>query len=237
MPEVHTQSSNFAGEEPVVAYRAVSQSAIVALGLGLASPLVLVSPLLAVVPLAGALLAAIALRRIRASEGQLVGRTPALVGLVLSLFALGAGVSWSLSRQARLEREATRFAHSWLELMAHGEQQRAHQFKLAAAQRAKGVSLDNFYSNEVEAAKDLQSIVTSQPMVDFLAQGREVKFRCLGVTDKSRTPTSDTIVLQWSFDRPGKPPHIFWITTVRTLAEKGPADWQFYDVYEHDPSK
>src|SRR3970040_1190307 len=84
-------------EQALVQYAAVSKAAPGALALGLASPLILVTPLLLLLPLAGIVVAAVALRRIATSEGQLTGYWPATIGLCLATLFLGWGASYQLA--------------------------------------------------------------------------------------------------------------------------------------------
>src|SRR5436309_2502178 len=93
-------------EVPLAEYRSVSRAAVAAVGLGLASSVVLITPLLAVVPIAAVIAAAVALRSIAASAGQLIGRAPAVVGLCLATFFLGWGLTWGVARQTAVEQRA-----------------------------------------------------------------------------------------------------------------------------------
>src|SRR5262245_13979700 len=86
-------------EQPLAGYRAVAPLAILAVCLGLASALILTTPLLAVVPVAAIIVAAVALRTIRSSGGQLAGQVPAMAGLCLATFFLGLGMTQHLVRQ------------------------------------------------------------------------------------------------------------------------------------------
>src|SRR5262249_44099829 len=69
--------------------------AIVALLLGIAAPLSLAAPLLWAIPLFGIAVAALALVRITASEGALIGRRAAVIGLAVSVASLCAAASHS----------------------------------------------------------------------------------------------------------------------------------------------
>ena len=72
-------------------YRSLSTLSVVALLLGLLSPLVLVSPLLMFFPLAAAAAAGLALLKIRAADGNLSGKILARWGLALAIvFGVGA---------------------------------------------------------------------------------------------------------------------------------------------------
>lgn len=110
-------------------YQSPSVAAIAALILGLASPLAIFHPLLLVIPFVGAVVALLALSRIAASEGALVGRKAALLGLFLSL-ASAAGI---LSHDAVIRRfrvaQASEAARQWIELALAGDMERAYWLK------------------------------------------------------------------------------------------------------------
>src|SRR5438128_216869 len=91
-------------EKPVAEYRSIAPVALVAVGLGLASALVLITPLLAIIPCAAIVAGLVALRAISSSQGQLAGRAPAIAGLCLATLFLGYGLTRHLARQSLLEQ-------------------------------------------------------------------------------------------------------------------------------------
>src|SRR6185437_4373591 len=101
----------------LVSYGSVAPLAVVSVVVGLASALILTTPLLAPLPVAGIVAAIAALRSIRASNGELVGRTPAIVGLCLATFFLGFGLSRHLGRQTALEQRALEMSDVFLGLI------------------------------------------------------------------------------------------------------------------------
>jgi len=224
-------------EPALETYRDVSRAAVAALLLGLASPLVLASPLLAIVPLGAICLSVVALRGIWASEGQLVGRWPAVIGLCLATFSLGVGLSWTLSRQAHVQTQATKFADQWLALLASGNQQQAHQLKLSQRERVTDPqALDSYYKARVEASKDLQQMATSDALATFILQGRSVAFRRRGIASQQHAGQKDQVVLEYEYDRVKMEPQHLWITVERELAEEGSADWRIGYVGTFDPN-
>lgn len=240
MTEVQTEPrKHFAGEDRgEEAYRDVSRAAIAALVLGIVSPLVLVSPLLALVPLLAILLAIIALRGIRASDGQMVGWLPAVIGLCLALFSLGANASWSLSRQAYLEAQSHQFADEWLAILARGDQQLAHQFHLTPLERISDPqALATFYKTQPEAAKSLQQMMTSEALAEFVLQGPSVKYHFDAVVSQDREGQLDELVLKYHYDRPNKPPREIWITVKLYVDEDGKSGWQIVSVDSTDPTQ
>jgi len=127
-PDVHTPGSA-AGDEAsqVAGYQSLSALAILGLLLGFAAPLALFGKLLLIVPLAGAGISLAALRRIAVSEGALVGRSIAILGLIFSV-AWGIGVvsHGAVTRQLR-EPQAVAAARHWIQLLLHGDARTAYQ--------------------------------------------------------------------------------------------------------------
>ena len=98
---------------------------MVSLFLGLASPLSLVAPLLWAIPLVGAVLAIMTIRRIASSDGALVGRLAAVIGLALCVGSLAAAASRSVVTEQVLSRQAREFATEWLGILQSGDTQTA----------------------------------------------------------------------------------------------------------------
>ena len=133
-------------------YGAISPLAIGALLLGLFSFLALSSLLLLVVPAAAAIVALLVLRQIQASDGAIIGRTPAIVGLICALLFASIAVSSVVSRSRALEINATSFGDEWLDLVQNNELERAHQLHLPAADRQlPSSSLAEYYANNEDA--------------------------------------------------------------------------------------
>lgn len=122
--------------EALAEYRSVSLLALVGFVMGLASPLVFLADLLLALPLFGAAISGLALVKIRASDGQLVGRSLALIGLVLSVVSVGAMKSHSGSVGYLLSRQARPAAEQWIGHVVAGELEKAFSLT-SASERAK----------------------------------------------------------------------------------------------------
>ncbi len=227
-------------EQQLAGYVAISRAAVGALLLGFASPLILTSPLLLVVPLAGIVTAAVALRSIAASQGQLRGQWLATIGLCLATLFLGWGVTRQLSRQAILVEEAEQFANAWLELVRQGKLQEADQFQRERLQRITSPdALAEHYTKDREAAKALQELFASEPLKSFSTMGRAGSFRFDSVASQARTALSDDVVLKYQFTLSGNTsPRNLWITVARIRdASHGTADWIVRRVAERSPNE
>src|SRR5262245_55533638 len=97
-------------EKPLAEYRSVAPLAVLAVGLGIASSLILTTPLLAPLAVAGIVVGIAASRSIRASGDQLAGRSVAVAGLCLATFFLGIGLTRHLARQSVLEQKGREMA-------------------------------------------------------------------------------------------------------------------------------
>ena len=101
-------------------YRSLSTLAVVALLLGLCSPLAFVAPLLLAFPLVTIATAWLALARIRASGDCLTGRPLALAGIVLAVLFGVASLSHDYVRYSLSIRLANGAAQRWLSLVSGG---------------------------------------------------------------------------------------------------------------------
>ncbi len=107
--------------DELVSYRSLSNLAILAMLIGLLSPLALVVPLFIVIPLAGAAVALLAYSNIRAHAESLSGLTLAKIALFLSVFCLVAAPVKSLVRTQLYQRQADQAARQWLNTLAEGD--------------------------------------------------------------------------------------------------------------------
>ncbi|MEM6654369.1 MAG: hypothetical protein AAF596_01075 [Planctomycetota bacterium] len=126
------------GEGDEAGYRQLSTAAVVALVLGLASPLVLLGSVFVVAPLVAIAVGLVAVRSIAARPEALSGRPLALwgIGLAAGFLAFSAGnaqvVGWLLARQARPTAEA------WLAAVRDGDVIRAGDLTVPSQARPPG---------------------------------------------------------------------------------------------------
>jgi hypothetical protein len=107
---------------------------IVALVVGLLSPLSFVAPLLWAVPIVGAAVSLAAIFRIDSSQGALIGRRAALVGLALCVASVSAAASRPMFAQQFISRQARRAALEWIALVQAGQSQQAFERTVASIQ-------------------------------------------------------------------------------------------------------
>jgi hypothetical protein len=118
-------------EEPT--YRSISVMALVSLLLGITAPLCIMAPLLFALPIAGVALALLALRNIATSDGALIGRTAALIGLALSVASVCMTVTRAKVSEEMFSRQARAAAIEWITLLQAGKTDEA--FEMSTAKR------------------------------------------------------------------------------------------------------
>jgi hypothetical protein len=172
-------------------YRSVSLMAVLALVLGLLSPLAFAHALLWTVPIVGAALAVAAIARIDRSSGELVGRKAAVAGLALALIAGMGAVTYTIARPLWLARRADQLAQRFLDLLAAGEAREAHQLWARPQFRfLPGGNLEELYAEHPQAQKDYESFVERPNIKDLLALGREAQIE----HEKTRHTYRDEVV-------------------------------------------
>jgi len=102
------------------AYSQVSPAAVVALVLGLASPLAFVAPLFFLVPAAAVGTALLALGKIRRSGGTATGQLLARTAIALGLACAAAAIVRGSVRDSLMQSQAVATAQRWFGMLADG---------------------------------------------------------------------------------------------------------------------
>lgn len=144
--------------QAVSEYRSVSGMAVLSLVLGVVSLAALVTSTLLIVPLLGVIFAMLAIRKIAASEGRLVGRTVAILGLGLSL-AIGAGVYVrDATVNSLIASQGEQWALEWCELVRDGELATAAELGVGPEVRQPfDDQLNAYYATDEEAIKRMEA--------------------------------------------------------------------------------
>lgn len=108
------------GVEESTEYRALSLLALVALVLGLLSPVCWAAPFLLIVPAAAVAAALVALAGIQRAEGRLTGAALARVGMTIALISAAAAVVRGPVRAALIERQLLPLAQEFVDRIADG---------------------------------------------------------------------------------------------------------------------
>ncbi len=225
-------------ELPTVAeYRTLSLPALVALLLGLASPVALANPVLAIVPLSAIVMAVLALRSIAVAPRPTTGKRLAVAGLCLATLFLGWGMGRHFHHQMHVRTVAREFADDWLRVLANGDLPRAYQLHVAREFRQDPRSI----KRRMTMVKDEPDVSLSgffdDPAVNkFLAAGKDVRFQFEEVALQSRDGLADELILKYTFDTAeAKVP--LWITVRRTFSNvHRSADWEVYTASQNPPT-
>jgi hypothetical protein len=186
---VAAQSTPIVGIEDDLNYRAPSVLSIVSLILGLVAPLAFFAPLLMVIPITGAILALMAIRQIGSSEGTLIGRPAAMIGLVMSVACIAAVFARSTVVEMLLSRQAQSVAVEWFDALQAGDA--ASALKLTTASRQQPPKTPPG-TPDIEAEPTASPLETfrADPVVHFLmehARGGAVKYVRDGLFDPAMT--------------------------------------------------
>lgn len=126
-PAFHTGDA-----EQTIEYRSLSVPAVLALVLGLASPLCFGAPLLLVIPIIGIAIAVFAIVRIEASDGALAGKWAAVSGLILCSAMAMAPISRSYVLRTLRTSQARTFAEKWIHDIVSGHADEAYRLTIDA---------------------------------------------------------------------------------------------------------
>jgi hypothetical protein len=168
--------------DSVPTYRPMSTAAVLALVLGLASPLALAWSVLWVIPLVGVLVSAVALRAIRMSEGTLAGRWAALAGLGLSLFIGSCALASHYARDRTVASQGTPWGLMWCELLLEGKAAEALELKQDPMTRRPLGTLKEFYQNN-ESARQRLAEFREEELVKLLLAAPEGSKVAVGPVD------------------------------------------------------
>jgi hypothetical protein len=181
--------------EALAEYRSPSVLALIALVLGLASPLVFVAQILLAVPLFGIGVSLVALAKIAASKGQLSGRWAALVGLSLSVACLSAAESRIWMAEWRMAGQARPVAQEWLAHLLQGEGEAAFQMT-AAAQRAAMDAAEAEPPMLGSGQTPLEEFLGHPVVKALLEMGPQAQVQLVGTQNVMRTTPYQAIVEQ-----------------------------------------
>ncbi len=145
-------------------YHSLSVLAIISLVIGIAAPLCLLAPLLWAVPLFGVAVALVALRHIASSDGVLVGRVAAVVGLALCVGAMAAAATRTWSVEYLRTRQAAATGSRWIELLQTGRIPQAYGLTVGEGEAPSRRGRDG----EVEPVVDPVAEFTAKPAVAAL---------------------------------------------------------------------
>jgi hypothetical protein len=230
---MNAQVESFTSADELSGYRTISALAVAGLLLGLASPLCLFGKVLMFVPIAGAAVSLLALRRIAVSDGGLVGRRAALIGLILSVSCAAVAVSYGAVTRRLRTRQASAVGYQWIALILKGDTKSAFHLSSGHAapdpNREEGFGAGgNPYNRFVEAPlvdallkAGADAAIHGEEVIQYAAQGQgEFLIRQIFVVTPRAGGPSDgaaaqrpplRFVLQLQRTRPLDGPHVVWL--------------------------
>lgn len=163
-----TSTPAITSADDIASYRTVSILSIVSLVLGLAAPLALLAPLLFTIPITGAAVAWLAIRRIAASDGALMGRTSAMLGLALSIAGISAAFTRTTLSRELLSWQARAAAREWFALLQAGDAKQAFQLTTDSRQNPPPMPPGGTPTGETAAETSPLEAFRANPVVHFL---------------------------------------------------------------------
>jgi hypothetical protein len=201
-------------------YRAPSAWGPVALLLGIISAVAVIGPLLWILPATAAIVSIVALWRIRASDGQLVGRGMAVLGLALAIFFGMAGPARTLSREYWLDTRADRFAHGFVELLENGMKYEAHQLTKPAVGRKPLAEGEEPYAKDADSKKNYETFLKLDAVKALMDEGTKAKVELTAAKLVGSDDREDIFVVSYKISprEAGGAPLTGQIYLARTLA-------------------
>jgi hypothetical protein len=220
-------------------YRAVSPWAILALLVGLASPLALASLLLWVVPLLGVCLSLGALRSIHAQREQLSGAGLARLGLFLSVLMLVYVPARVVQRSAVLQPPAIQLADTALELIREGKLHEAHHLSTRQfLSRNPDQPLADEYAGNEKLTNAFERFRDGEAVAKLRQSGRFTLRREL-VESSVGSATTDNFLIRYRI-QPEQETRSFplWVTVERLRENtSGEATWWLRELVLNDPAR
>jgi hypothetical protein len=165
-------------DDELTRYQSVSGLAFVALLLGLLSGTAMFTPALWLVAFAGVVAGVAALVQIRRRAPALLGRTPALIGLLLSVVFSFAGPAEMLANRWLINSEGRRIAAEFLREIQQDQPAAAYQLALPASRRAPPtVELAASYYAGSDSRAGLERFVAQPEIQALLTLGGKARIR------------------------------------------------------------
>jgi hypothetical protein len=217
-------------EEELTRYQSVSGLAFAALALGLLSWTAMFAPALWLVAFAGMGTGVAALVQIRRRAPALLGRKPALIGLLLSVVFSFAGPADLLASRWLIRSEGRRIAAEFLRELQQDQPAAAHQLTLPAGRRAPAtVDLGASYYAGSDARAGLERFVAQPPIQALLALGGRARIRYYDTEFQARDDEGDALRLVYAvtYEEAGRKTSFFLGLSLRrrVLAAVHLVDW------------
>lgn len=225
-------ADEFDADEFDADYRSLSGSAVVALLVGLLSPVALLAPMLVVVPLVAIAVAAVALRSLAANREVLTGRPLALTGLALAVASLAMTTTRDAVRHRLLSAQAEQAARVWIEQTVAGQLDSSYLMTLDRGRRAMATNPAVAESDEavVEIAKAKAAYAERDTVQQLAALDGDVTVERTSNGELRRVDSRRMQLLQdYRVDDASGARVDLTLLLERTAGSKGPATWRIAD--------
>jgi hypothetical protein len=224
-------------DEELIRYQSVSGLAVVALLLGLlAMFLFALWPLAAVVVALGGVVAGIAaLALIRRRAPDLLGRKPALLGLLLSVAFGFAGPAEVLANRWLIRSEGRQIAAEFFRAIQQDQPAMAYQLTLPAGRRTPpGLDLGANYYAGSDLRTGLEAFVAQPTIQALLTLGGKARIRYYDTELEGHDDEGDVVKLVYAvtYDEAGRKTSFFLGLSLRRriLAAAHLVDWRVEDI-------
>jgi len=240
MDEPHAPPASLSSgdDEQLLAYQSISKLAMASLLVGAASALALTWFVWWVLPPLAIVLGYAALRAISASEGALIGRRAATLGIALAILFAGMTAARYGSRAYVLRQRAKAAADTWFELFRSPRRAdflRAYEWTLPLRYRqSPEIDLVGYYDAHPEAAERIDQMLRDSPAFATVRQSPGRRLSYVGVAILRQGPGFDAVVLDYELAGDGdSPPTDVRIHLVR---RKNPKSGQWsWRIIPHRP--
>ena len=170
------QQDHYQTDEETLAYRSMSNQAVIGLVLALVSPVAFFGQLLLLIPFAAAVLSAAAALSIARSPETLTGQWAALLGLFLSVTVAAAVYSRDLARTNFHVTDASNVESRFLEELSEGDFLSACELMVEFnARQHEGPTLQDYYNSNEQAKERLEAFISNTAVQALAEPYQELK--------------------------------------------------------------
>jgi len=208
-------------------FQSLSSLAVMALVLGVLSPIAFFSPLLVVVPGFALAVAIAALARIKSSEGGLLGTRLAYCGLALAIVFGVAAITRTQVRVEILRRQANETAERWLSMLANGRAEEALGLMTSSAISKLIASGEDGATVPIFEAELRSAQLLRDPLAVALIEMHQTDKKTLPQYQGTRVQDLPQPRVMFYFKFPNFQTHdsLFLLSLVKTEENYGPAVW------------
>jgi hypothetical protein len=245
LPPVHFTDAQ---DAELSEYRYLPGQVVVAIILGLLSPLALVDPWLMCVPVLGVFFGVWAIRRVRQNASAMTGRKRAIFGLALSLIFLVAAPTDAIASYRLINQQAREIADAWFRLVLEKRLPEARRLMLIVKKENKQetpqhspvamAAMNERAKHNAPGKSEFDQEVeefSKGPLVETLMSlGPAARVRFFQTHQQQHIDSSDVVQLVYAvtYDDGGERKSFFVCADVRRIKlSSDQFDWRIMNVY------